>query len=1487
MQLSEFLQIIYPYLSNGLKPSKFFRELLENITDEDYADDAINAIYDLTPDFLNRVYNGKQKFPKKRASTLLSHLDKLRFSGYINDRLTIDAEENLRKELANSDIESSDVSVMCAEIFTNILLDSITSKKQRNNLKPSLVVKKYGSIFTSFESQNIYFSNYFGHLDRLFYPDHAIDSYLTKLKSNTSIIIKGRQGSGKTTLALKLAELLQQDNPNYQVMYSNITLSWFGVFAQMQSLREQLPNTQFVWVIDDIHKSIEFEQDIINWPFYGTDKYIFITRNCDKTKGNPYKAEQSRWDDDCVIKIEIDNITFSKYLYADPQYSSIAYRDAEKIYSMCGGDLTLLENYKALYGNTISDHFQDEEKMLNDIFLFYFPNSRFAVQNDEFKDALKILIMGMFDFPIPPLLQNRTCNTILMQFCNSNVKGELEFEHASIAELLFSCIINYLQVNFVTTYESLVEQICKELFLPNTRKESIAYRINTFLQSMMTYRFTLPINKTKTILLDRDKKSENTLTILQTHVEYISASSWKTLVNDKNHRMQFHNLLVESVKSGYFVNSLVNCKDFNFRFIYKTLSSDLTISINEAIIANIRNIAPYINNSSDFILLLRSLTDETAIRFLKLLDQETIIAALNNNNDGYFGISCGLKYLHSPVNEVLEGIIGDKNLEKIILSSSMSAILQFIEYFVMHRHFICLTIQKHQAKILENQLINGYSVRRMCEIQSKIKRKDSSLLETVENTFGEDFYISLIDSMGNIQDLYDLLASCSSSLRIKILAHLQNNNDCILTILEKITQKTRSIGTLNLSLKQLSKESNIDFELICKLIGSKVFIGLISQKGNIMDFLRIIPIVPNYISDEIIDAFLSNTSLFSTLVERTIENRTSLGALGLVLYTYDNLMLERIEQLFTADIYMKLCRGVGNLPILIGIMQHSSKKMQIELAKLLKQNPNYRDDLIHNTIEDEKKIGTFALCLKSLKEENEECLVIVEDAIGINGFLKLISNRGDIVIMSRFLQYMSDSMRKRFVASLQKNPMTCDTIFENTFESKASVGTFHFALREMDINTPMLLNDFESIIGISRYSRLICELGNLTVFFQILQYSSPCFMEELINFFRENSLECNKMIDNTITQQASIRSLPLPLREINKKNPNLMYEIDSVINTDAWIKLFVVLGDLMTVLGCLPEMSNNMRISILNHLKEHSDSFDKIVSNTIERNISIGTLSLRIKNINKCEPETKIVFESLFIPEIFASVMYHNGNLSSWYLSLGEFSNEYLMKIQNMDVHLIADILYKRSIAKKDWLFNAHYGLRNLSIKNYDLLEQIENCLGKEKYKQLFMQGSSLINVLRFSAYSTLGMEICNDIIHDSDYFDTLFQRISETDFSSGFESDVFYAVTKRNTNFEYVVNHLISDEQWVNMFEKYCTFHSFLNIIRWLQGNKILSISCYLSINHDYLHNITEKWYEEILVEDLNEKFNREAIEILKHYGKIYIGMIDKIKNNSKVEQN
>lgn len=244
--------------------------------------------------------------------------------------------------------------------------------------------------------------------------------------------------------------------------------------------------------------------------------------------------------------------------------------------------------------------------------------------------------------------------------------------------------------------------------------------------------------------------------------------------------------------------------------------------------------------------------------------------------------------------------------------------------------------------------------------------------------------------MGNIQDLYDLLASCTSMLRTKILDYLQEDNGRTSAILDKAIASTRSIGTLNLSLKALMQESMDDFERLDEILGFELFIDLIAYKGNVMDFLRIVSRMLTATSDKILDVFMSDSNKLSMVVERTIKDRVSLGTMGLVLYDFDDVMLARIEELFSARIYMELCRRNGNLPILMGIMQHSSVKRQIELAEMLKQNQKQKNELLNNTIEDEKKIGTFALCLKSLKDENEECLVLFEEAIGTNGFLKLI-----------------------------------------------------------------------------------------------------------------------------------------------------------------------------------------------------------------------------------------------------------------------------------------------------------------------------------------------------------------------------------------------------------------------------------------------------------------------------------------------------------------
>ncbi len=129
MQLSEFVKILYPYLGNGRKHSEFLLELLDYITEEN-EDEAINAVYDMKSDFLNRIYTGKEDLPKKRASVLLSHLDKLRFSDYLDDRLSFDAAEELRNKLSYIDMEYSNISVMCADIFTEILHEIASPTKK-------------------------------------------------------------------------------------------------------------------------------------------------------------------------------------------------------------------------------------------------------------------------------------------------------------------------------------------------------------------------------------------------------------------------------------------------------------------------------------------------------------------------------------------------------------------------------------------------------------------------------------------------------------------------------------------------------------------------------------------------------------------------------------------------------------------------------------------------------------------------------------------------------------------------------------------------------------------------------------------------------------------------------------------------------------------------------------------------------------------------------------------------------------------------------------------------------------------------------------------------------------------------------------------------------------------------------------------------------------------------------------------------------------
>ena len=142
MELSNYLKMLYSYVGDGKNEAEYMRELFDHLID-DTDPDVVNPLYDLTPDYLNRIYNGRAELAKSRAAKILSNLDELKYANFINEKLTIDANTNLKKEIDSFDLklENEEVPEQCGEIIVEILKE-ISRKTKRKGTSESVLQKE-------------------------------------------------------------------------------------------------------------------------------------------------------------------------------------------------------------------------------------------------------------------------------------------------------------------------------------------------------------------------------------------------------------------------------------------------------------------------------------------------------------------------------------------------------------------------------------------------------------------------------------------------------------------------------------------------------------------------------------------------------------------------------------------------------------------------------------------------------------------------------------------------------------------------------------------------------------------------------------------------------------------------------------------------------------------------------------------------------------------------------------------------------------------------------------------------------------------------------------------------------------------------------------------------------------------------------------------------------------------------------------------------
>lgn len=143
MTFSEFLNLLHRYCAGveGRFKADFVAMIIEIIMEENT--DEVCPVLDSDKGFLRSIFAGREPLPTVSARIMISHLDKERFSDFIQERLSADTAVRLAQELVDlgytTDGTYESIGCVCADIYERILLD-ITGGNTR--IVPKKVSKK-------------------------------------------------------------------------------------------------------------------------------------------------------------------------------------------------------------------------------------------------------------------------------------------------------------------------------------------------------------------------------------------------------------------------------------------------------------------------------------------------------------------------------------------------------------------------------------------------------------------------------------------------------------------------------------------------------------------------------------------------------------------------------------------------------------------------------------------------------------------------------------------------------------------------------------------------------------------------------------------------------------------------------------------------------------------------------------------------------------------------------------------------------------------------------------------------------------------------------------------------------------------------------------------------------------------------------------------------------------------------------------------------
>ena len=374
----------------------------------------------------------------------------------------------------------------------------------------------------------------------------------------------------------------------------------------------------------------------------------------------------------------------------------------------------------------------------------------------------------------------------------------------------------------------------------------------------------------------------------------------------------------------------------------------------------------------------------------------------------------------------------------------------------------------------------------------QLRTADPQVLARLEHAIGAPGFLRLILANGTLFEMFRILQYSDPEFRTNLLDQLTSQQ--VETLIDKTIESSRSIGTLDLTMRELG---NTDPQMLTRLervVGAAGFVRLILVNGTLYELFRVL----QYSTPEFRTALLDQLTFpqAKALIDKTVDSRRSIGTLDLTMRELgdtDPQVLARLERVIGAPSFLRLILANGTLFELFRVLQYGTPEFRTALLDQL--TSQQAQTLIDKTIAAGRSVGTLELTMRELKDADPQMLAQLEHIIAARDFLRLIVANGTLVELFGVIQRATIEFRSALLDQL--NAEQAATLLDKTITKTRRIESFHFTLRRLTI-TSNHLTLIEELLGVEGWWRLVISCGTLNSLSQITQAMSSDFRQRMI-----------------------------------------------------------------------------------------------------------------------------------------------------------------------------------------------------------------------------------------------------------------------------------------------------------------------------------------------------------------------------------------------------